>query len=465
MTPLRSSEGARARGADAAPLLAAGLGPAFERLDGEGLLEDINVDAAGAAALVDRYIRQLGIYPTVDAAGVRWIRSSSTQVGVWTRDAGRGAVVVFEAPVLYEVPSSEDIPAVLDGLNRSVRSGAFVHDPAGARVWFRDALFANDMDLSEFARAFLDAAQVADDHDDDLAARVGGRRTLDVVEEHARDAAEAHLETLLTELQSTDPPRRMAAAQALGSRTSARVIDALTAALTDGSDDVAAAALRSLIAGPAAQSLDHVVSNLCGVAVSLAYPEHGRRQALAGLELLASEQALPAIRTAMKDPESAVRGRAARAIGGMAERGVSSRGVADALVHLLAEPDPWVIREAAGALAKVARHTPDAVTPTDALARLGPMLEEVPPWPALRCTRRWRSSAPAGRTSRPPMRPGSPMPPLGQAQPGCWPGPPRPPTPPTSSLWARSRRIRRRRSARTPSRAWRGLRARQPARS
>ncbi len=362
----------------AGPVLAAGLGPAFEQLDGDGLLEDVDLNAGSAIGLVDRYVRQLGIYPTVDARGVRWIRSGSTQVGVWTRDAGRGAVVVFEAPVLYEVSPSEDIPAVLDGLNGQVRSGAFVYDPAAARVWFRDALFANDMDLSEFARAFLDAAQVADDHDDDLAARVGGRRTLDVVEEHAREAADHQLEALLAELQALEVPRRVGAAQALGGLTSARVIDGLTAALTDGSEDVVAAALRSLVAGPAVEALDHVVSNLCGVAVSQAYPAHGRRQALAGLELLASDQALPAVRTAMKDPESTVRGRAARAIGGLAERGVSSSEVADSLVRLLAEADPWVIQESARALAKLAQHTPDAVTPTDALARLAPMLEEAP---------------------------------------------------------------------------------------
>lgn len=358
--------------------LAAGLDPAFAQFDGEGLLEDLEIDAAGAIGLVDRYVRQLGIYPITDARGVRWIRSGSTQVGVWTRAAGRGAVAVFEAPVLYEVPPSADIPAVLNELNLQVRSGAFVHDPAAGRVWFRDALFANDMDLSEFARAFLDAAQVADDHDDDLASRLGGRRTLDVVEEQARESSEAHLEALLGQLQAPDPAGRIAAAQALGGMASARVIDALTAGLADPTEDVAAAALRALVAGPAVEAAEHVRANLCGVAVAQSYPAHGRRQALAGLELLGEPSSLSALRTALKDPESTVRARAARAIGGLAERGGASKEATDSLINVLGEADPWVIEEAARALARVARHVPDVVTPTDALARLAPMLEEAP---------------------------------------------------------------------------------------
>ncbi len=354
------------------------LEPAFALLEQGGLLEDLAVSAAEAITTTDHYLRGLGISPTVDAEGARWVHSGSTQVSIRALDRRHGAIVVLSAPVLYDIGDSEDLPAVVNDLNQQARSGAFVYDAGGRCIFFRDALYANDLDRSEFARALLDAAETADAHDETLAARLGGRRTLDVVQAGIAAAAEQALEHTLAALQAPEPADRLAAARALARQEGIRVVDALTAALADPTEAVSATALRSLLTSPAAAAAERVVSNLCGVAASEGYPPHARGHALWGIEVLGGADALTAVRTALDCPDESVRARAARAAGRLARGGHADEGAATRLLELARDPDPWVQREAVAAMAAVAAAGLEGVEPDAVVERLVPLLEEAP---------------------------------------------------------------------------------------
>lgn len=355
------------------------LRPAFALLAEGGLMEDVAVSAAEAVARVDRYLHGLGIAPAIDAAGARWVHSGSTQVAIRAHDRSDGAVVVLQAPVLYEVCDSDDVPSVVNDLNLGQGCGAFIYDAGGRCVWYRDALFANDLDRSEFARALLEAAETADAHDEPLAERLGGRRTIDVVAEQAAAQAEAALELTLGALRSPDPMERLGAARSLARQEGVRVTDALTAALADPSEEVSAAALRSLLGSPAAASPDQVVSNLCGVAASEGYPPHARGHALWGLEVVGGESSLTAVRTALASEDAGLRARAARAAGRLARRGLGRASVAQAVLDLAWDVDPWVQREAVTAISAVAVQAGAEVDREAVVARLVPLLDGAPP--------------------------------------------------------------------------------------
>jgi len=354
------------------------LAPAFSLLEEGGLLEDVAVTGAEAIGRVDHYLHGFGIAPTVDHEGVRWVHSGSTQVAIRARERADGAVVVLEAPVVYEAEESDDLPSVLNELNSEQHSGAFTYDTAGRCVWFRDALFANDLDRSELARGLLDVAETADAHDEPLSERLGGRRTLDVVEERTAAWAEEALERTLSGLQASDPGERLAAARALSRQEGVRVADALTAALADASEEVSAAALRSLLTSPAVSVAEQVLTNLCAVAASEGYPPHARGHALWGLEVLGDERALTAVRTALSSEEPVLRARAARAGGRLAKRGFARPEVARELLDLVWDVDPWVQREASTAVAAVAAAGMLDIDAEAVVGRLVPLLDGAP---------------------------------------------------------------------------------------
>ena len=85
------------------------------------------------------------------------------------------------SPVLSDIDLTDELALHLLGLETSTPFGSFLYVPARREVWFQHVVLGDDLDLTEFKSAIDVVATSADEHDDELQAKFGGKRYADLV--------------------------------------------------------------------------------------------------------------------------------------------------------------------------------------------------------------------------------------------------------------------------------------------
>ena len=98
------------------------------------------------------------------------------------------AMVRCVAQLVKGVLMNEDLAVQLLQLNAHLRFGAFAFDPVGDLVLFiHSILGGHTLDPEELLTTLSDVALIADEYDDKLAAKWGGQRMQDVLEDAAME--------------------------------------------------------------------------------------------------------------------------------------------------------------------------------------------------------------------------------------------------------------------------------------
>ena len=84
------------------------------------------------------------------------------------------------SPVLSGVDLSDELALRLLELASASPFGAFLYLPSRREAWFEHVVLGDDLDPGELETAIEIVATTADGHDDELAARFGGRRYADL---------------------------------------------------------------------------------------------------------------------------------------------------------------------------------------------------------------------------------------------------------------------------------------------
>jgi hypothetical protein len=106
----------------------------------------------------------------------------STFVGIAVVPLGEGKTVIkVSAPVLYDAPVTDELKTyVLENAGSWVFGGyRYFEDEGGANVVFQHSILGDYVDKEEFMTSVIAVGATADELDDELAARFGGRRPLD----------------------------------------------------------------------------------------------------------------------------------------------------------------------------------------------------------------------------------------------------------------------------------------------
>lgn len=128
-------------------------------------------------ALVTGYLQQLGIEYR-QGEGVITAPAGSTVIYMSVREFRGSAVVHLVAPLLEGVEPNSDCLGELASLNHQVLFARFAYDERNQRLTVEYDLFGDTLDEEELSIALQAVGHIADEWDERLQARFGGRRPL-----------------------------------------------------------------------------------------------------------------------------------------------------------------------------------------------------------------------------------------------------------------------------------------------
>lgn len=127
---------------------------------------------------VQRYLTDMLGSVTIDRDGDFAIRYGSSQIYVRVAAFGEGSVVSVFAPTNYEVPPSAELYRYVAEINRNYVFGKFSTRETDGKVAvsLTHALLGEYLDPDELKSAVGLLASLADQVDDDIKSKFGGRR-------------------------------------------------------------------------------------------------------------------------------------------------------------------------------------------------------------------------------------------------------------------------------------------------
>jgi len=151
---------------DVAPLLEA---IASGRLPGPR-----KIGTEAARVVLAELLEEIRLPSEQDQDGNLWFRFGSARMGGHLWEDDRATYLTLTSPVLRDVRRMEGLAETLNSYNRSIHNGAFALE--GSRnVVLTHTILIDDVSVEEFAYALVTIGELADQVDDDLKARFGGR--------------------------------------------------------------------------------------------------------------------------------------------------------------------------------------------------------------------------------------------------------------------------------------------------
>ncbi len=103
------------------------------------------------------------------------VDTGSARVFVQVRLVGTAVMVRVFSITNVDVPANDGLAPYLLGLNFTLALGRFSLDPSGTAVWCDHVLTTDELDDATIARAISAVASTADQYDDEIKSRFGGR--------------------------------------------------------------------------------------------------------------------------------------------------------------------------------------------------------------------------------------------------------------------------------------------------
>jgi len=133
-------------------------------------------DLGSATARVESVLRQMfaEVVEVPDGGGYA-VDTGSARVFVQVRLVGTAVMVRVFSITNVDVPPDDGLAKYLLSLNFTLALGRFSLDPSGRAVWCDHVLTADELDDATIARAIAAVGSTADQYDDDIKGRFGGR--------------------------------------------------------------------------------------------------------------------------------------------------------------------------------------------------------------------------------------------------------------------------------------------------
>lgn len=133
-------------------------------------------DLGSATARVQSVLHQMfsEVVEVPDGGGYA-VDTGSARVFVQVRLVDTAVMVRVFSITNVDVPTEDGLAPYLLSLNHTLALGRFSLDPSGRSVWCDHVLTADELDDATIARAISAVASTADQYDDDIKGRFGGR--------------------------------------------------------------------------------------------------------------------------------------------------------------------------------------------------------------------------------------------------------------------------------------------------
>jgi hypothetical protein len=120
-------------------------------------------------------LEELSLPANEDDSGVLWFDYGSARYGCGLWHDERATFLEVRASVLRDIQDTTGLAETLNEINRTVHFGAFALSVSGDSVQLIETILADDLSLEELAYCLVTIGQLADDYDDLLKARFGGK--------------------------------------------------------------------------------------------------------------------------------------------------------------------------------------------------------------------------------------------------------------------------------------------------